>query len=264
MSVTEKTTRSSGEDLYQSIRLAIVSLQFAPGQLLSENELAARYKASRTPVRDALKLLEREGLVRISSRRKTMVAPLDLNAYRQAVFAREALESAAAREAALEFRRGDRRLLSENVEKQADAIRAGAVWKFDALDFAFHHSVFQIARLEALTPVVDSFRGLTDRMRTAHLTLLTKYDHSGVVEQHAGIADAIERGDADRAQLLMGRHVLSVMERVARLARERPEYFGNVSADDVERLERSLLRLADNNGSNRTPATEPPRTQDTQ
>jgi GntR family transcriptional regulator, rspAB operon transcriptional repressor len=249
MNLQENATRSSGLDLYHSIRHAIISLQFAPGQLLSENELAGRFQTSRTPVRDALKLLEREGLVRISSRRKTMVAPLDLNAYRQAVFAREALESAAAREAALEFRKGDRKLLTENVEKQAAAIREGAVWNFDTLDFTFHHAVFQIARLEALSPVVDSFRGLTDRMRTAHLTLLTQYDHSSVVEQHAGIADAIERGDADCAPILMGKHVLSVMERVARLARERPEYFGNVPAGDVERLERSLLRLSDSGGS---------------
>ena len=100
-------TKQSGQDIYQAIRAAIISLQFAPGQLLSENELAVRYGASRTPVRDALKILEREGLIRISSRRKTMVAPLDLSAYRQAVFARDVLESAAAKEAARLFKKDD-------------------------------------------------------------------------------------------------------------------------------------------------------------
>lgn len=238
----EKHDRLTGMDLYQAIRRGITSLQFAPGQLLSENELANRYNSSRTPVRDALKILEREGLVRISSRRKTMVAPLDLSAYRQAVFAREVMETAAAKEAAMLFHVDDEKRLSQMVSDQSKALQEGNVPLFDTLDLEFHRQIFGLGRLEHIAAVVDSLRGLTDRMRTTHLTILTQYNHERVVDQHAAIADAIESGDVERAGAEMSAHVVSVFKRVAQLARERPEFFGDAPDDEVERLEEYLSR----------------------
>ncbi|WP_136660910.1 GntR family transcriptional regulator [Nitratireductor sp. XY-223] len=224
-------------DLYRAVRSAIVTLKFAPGQLISENELADRYQVSRTPVRAVLKSLEREGLVHVSSRRKTMVAPLDLSAYRQAVFARNVLETAAAGEAARLFKTGDERVLTRNVAEQEQARKGDDVAALDQLDFEFHREVFQVAALEHLIPIVDSLRGHTDRMRVAHLTALARYDRFQIVGQHASIADAIETADQQRAEASMSAHIVSVLSRVALLARERPDFFGNATDDEIARLE---------------------------
>lgn len=244
MNVVIKSTRTQApHDLHNVLRMAIISLRFAPGQLLSENELAERYGTSRTPIRQALKSLEREGLVRVSSRRKTMVAPLDLDAYRQAVFGREVLEVAAAREAARHFKHQDR-CLSAIVTEQNKALEQGDVRHFDELDFQFHREVFTIARLEQLVPVVTSFRGLTDRMRVAHLSVLAQYDRFGVIAQHATVAEAIESGKAHLAGAAMSSHVVSVFTRVAQLARERPDFFGGVTEEAVTQLEDYLAMQA--------------------
>ena len=232
-----RTSDGTGNSIYDQIRAAIIALQFAPGQLLSENELASRYEASRTPVRDALKRLEREGLVRISSRRKTMVAPLDLGAYRQAVFARDTLESAAAREAARLFFRTGSTQLSDNVDKQLEALQREDVASFDRLDFEFHWKILEMSELEQLAPITDTLRGLTDRMRVAHLAVLIRYDRFGVADQHRRIADAIEAQDCDAAASEMSAHVVSVFTRITELAKQHPEFFGGVPEDELAKLE---------------------------
>ena len=160
-----------------------------------------------------------------------------MRAYRQAVFARDVLEAAAAKEAARLFKKDDEPLLSSNVAIQTEALEREDVLALDELDFEFNRVVFRLAKLDQLISMVDSFRGLTDRMRVAHLTVLARYDRFRVVDQHVAIADAIETGDIRRAGAEMSTHVVSGFTRVTQLARERPDFFGGVPDDEVARLE---------------------------
>ena len=229
---------STGDNLYRSIRQAIVSLQFAPGQQLSENELSRQFLASRTPVRDALKRLEREGLVIISPRRKTAVTQLDLATFRQFLFAREALERTAAQLAARQ-EPGMREPLVASVSELADRIETGDGDAFHACDRRFHLQVMQIARLERIHEIVEGLRGLTDRIRFAHMEYLAAYDRAAVVRQHREIAQAIADGDADTAGASMRAHILSVRERVVQLAKMRPDLFSENLKEELGRLEGS-------------------------
>ena len=229
---------STGVNLYRSIRQLIVSLQFAPGQRLSENELSRQFHASRTPIRDALKRLEREELVVISPRRRTTVTKLDLATFRQFVVAREALERTAAEMAARKDQH-EREALLPSVAQLERQIEAADVDAFHAYDRRFHLQVMRIAKLERLHEVVEGLRGLTDRIRFAHMAHLESYDRAEVVQQHGQIAEAIARGDANTAGAAMRAHILSVVERVVQLAGMRPDLFSENLAEELAQLETS-------------------------
>lgn len=237
--IPESVDVLTGGSLYRSIRQAIVSLQFAPGQRMSENELSRLFHASRTPIRDALKRLEREGLVVISPRRRTAVTRLDLATFRQFVVAREALERTAAEMAAVK-ERNRREALISSVTLLAQQIETGNADAFHACDRAFHLQVMQIANLEQVHEIVESLRGLTDRIRFAHMTYLESYDRAEVVHQHARIAEAIAVGDAGAAGAAMQTHVLSVIGRVVQLAGIRPDLFSENLSEELEQLQDSL------------------------
>ena len=237
--IPESVNFLTGGNLYGSIRQAIVSLQFAPGQRMSENELSRLFHASRTPIRDALKRLEREGLVVISPRRRTTVTRLDLATFRQFVVAREALERTAA-EMAARKERNRREALISSVTLLADQIETGDADAFHACDRAFHLHVMQIANLEQVHEIVESLRGLTDRIRFAHMTYLESYDRAEVVRQHARIAEAIAMGDAGAAGVAMQTHVLSVIGRVVQLAGIRPDLFSENLSEELEQFQDSL------------------------
>ena len=166
-----------------------------------------------------------------------MVAPLDLDAYRQAVFARDIIETAAAGEAARLCESNSEIRLSENVRAQRDAISNEGIAAFDALDMEFHKIVLRIASLDNFGQMIDGLRGQTDRMRVAHLAKLARHDRSGVIDQHEVIAQAIETGNQAVARREMSKHVLSVFHRVVLLAGTHPDFFDGEVESNLERLQ---------------------------
>jgi DNA-binding GntR family transcriptional regulator len=86
---------SAWAGVYQDLREQIVSVALDPGSRLSENELAAGYGVSRTPVREALIRLADDGLVEVFPQLGTYVSRISVREVREAQFIREALETAA-------------------------------------------------------------------------------------------------------------------------------------------------------------------------
>src|ERR1700751_1292311 len=95
-----RANRTTRVEAYDALRASIISLQRAPGQRLSEAELAKELGVSRTPVREAIIQLRTDGLVEVTPQAGTFVSKISLRNVREAQFAREALECAAIREAA--------------------------------------------------------------------------------------------------------------------------------------------------------------------
>src|ERR687894_38551 len=100
------------------MRDAIVRVDLAPGQRLSENELAGQLGVSRTPVREALARLRDERLVAVVPQLGTFVTRISTGAVGDAQFVREALECAAIREAAVRAGDADVAALEEIVRRQ--------------------------------------------------------------------------------------------------------------------------------------------------
>ena len=225
------TDEPVAERAYRLILGAILDLRLLPGSAISENSLAERIGVSRTPIREALQRLEADGLVRVFRQRSSYVAPLDDQAIRSAYFVRLSLERTVAGEAARRRVDADVLDLARMVEEQRRLVAAGASDGFFESNLAFHHRMAVIADLTGVARVIESVRVHLERVRVAHLALTPSYALEPVVEEHAGIVEAIAAGDGAAAEAAMDAHIRRVLPRLDLLRRERPEFFtlpGNI------------------------------------
>lgn len=202
------------EDVYASLKHSILSLSLQPGDVLSEREIAGRMSVSRTPVREALQRLERDGLVKRYPRRGMVVTELLLRDIVEAFQIREFIEPPAAAIAA----------------QAADLERLGEVEAiFARLDpstpgreaFALHNEAD--ARLHALvveatgnTCLVAFMSNLSDICQRAR-SLGTPARFQDSIAEHKLILDALRRADAPAAELAMRAHLLAARQRITQL-----------------------------------------------
>lgn len=218
-------TGSASDKAYDLTRRAILDLTFPPGSTLSESLLVQQIGASRTPIRQALQRLEHEGLVRVFPQRGTVVAPLDLQGFREALFTRIALEAATAAEAAGKAERADVAGLVEQVDAQRRAVAGGDDAEFFRLNEIFHRTIMAIAGVPNIWTVVQSVKVHLDRFRAAHLALTDRYPLAPLVEEHASLVDAIRRRRPSDAASRMQLHIRKVIPRAEILFERRPELF---------------------------------------
>jgi DNA-binding GntR family transcriptional regulator len=216
---------SAADGAYKLIRQAILDLTFLPGSTLSESALVEQIGMSRTPIRQALQRLEHEKLLRIFPQRGTVVAPLDMSGFREALFTRVSLESAAAAKAAERITAVECSELEAMVKEQGRAVASGEDAAFFRLNDTFHRRIMAIAGVPNVWSVVESVKVHLDRFRAGHLMLADPYPLKPVVREHVGLVDALSLGVAEETAALMRKHVEKVVPRAELLHRNRPDLF---------------------------------------
>lgn len=215
------------EQVYRVVRQAIASLDMLPNERIGENALANQIGVSRTPVREALQRLEREGLVVIQPQRGTFVAPLETNAIRSAYFARLSLECAVAGEAARKRTAADVASLEAEIAAQRaipdDLYRYNSA--FFELNQRFHNLLIEIAELGGLRNLIASASVLLGRVRMAHLAYADPYPIEPLIMQHEAIVAAIAAGDAAAAEAAMRDNIEPLLPRLTLLREHRPDFF---------------------------------------
>ena len=189
-------SRHAAPQVFERLREMILSLELAPGSLLSRAELAARFGISQTPVRDALLRLGEEGLVDIFPQHATVVSRISVASAVQAHFLRRSIELEVVRTLA---GKADA-LLIERLRATVDRQRALVAMRdypqFAALDQAFHRQLYQAADVAPLWDMVRRLSGHLDRLRRLHLPVDGKA--VAIVRDHAAIVDALAAGDRHR------------------------------------------------------------------
>jgi GntR family transcriptional regulator, rspAB operon transcriptional repressor len=198
------------ETVYAQLRADMISCTLAPGTEIREAELAARFGMSKSPVRDALMRLEREGLVITAPRQGYRVAPVSLGDVLDMFHLRAALERACAER--IVRHASDAQLQELNVFRQFDA----KTWQgnFIAYNRAFHR---KLAQLSGNARMRDQLMDLIDLMeRAVHISVSSV--HKGVpqslVDEHCGIVEALQTRASKRAQKLAEQHVQAAGKRV--------------------------------------------------
>ena len=198
------------EKVYDQLRAEMIGCVLAPGTEIRENELALRFGVSKSPVRDALMRLEREGLVITLPRQGYRVAPVSLVDVQDMFHLRDALERACMER--IVRRASDAQLAS------LDAFRSfsAAAWPggFIAYNREFHRT---LARIAGNARMRDQLIDLIDQMeRAVHLSVssLKAGDPQSLVDEHCRLIDALQAREASRAQRLASRHVGEAGKRV--------------------------------------------------
>ncbi|SFT89268.1 DNA-binding transcriptional regulator, GntR family [Geodermatophilus amargosae] len=199
------------ERALDSVRSAIISGQYRPGDHLSEVELAGSLGVSRGTVREALRHLQQEGLVSAGNRGMLRVSSLTSVEVRELFQVRAALEGMAVRAIIASPRRQDAvralRAALEQLSEEAEDFPA----RVDA-DLAFH---LQLCRLSGNSMLVESWRHLEGRMRVAILNGAAWQAPMMARDRHAPIVDAIEGADEAVALRIVDEHMTSAAEHFA-------------------------------------------------
>jgi DNA-binding GntR family transcriptional regulator len=203
------------EEVYLSLRRALLDGVYPPGAPMVEADLAARLDASRTPVREALHKLELEGfLERVPGAAGLRVAALSPDEVEEIYGVRAVLEGYAARLAVRRVTAADLERLAALLDGADAAVAAGDRERLLALTNRFHATVTALAgsaRLESL------LRGLEEQvLRYRRATLEIPGQGELAAAEHRAIAEALAAGDAARAERLATAHVERKMRDVAR------------------------------------------------
>lgn len=206
----ESLVSSSGdgslrEEAYRQLRRMIVQLDFAPGDVLREDELRERLGIGRTPIREALQRLEREHFVTVIPRRGMFVAGIDVSELSLLFETRSVLEPYAARLAAVRGHAGHWETMDGALARTADP-SLGRVEQL-ALDRTCHEIMWNAAGNRFLIDTLDMLYAQSDRLW--HLYLADVADMDQAVDEHMEILDALRRGDSDRSADLVEAHVRS-------------------------------------------------------
>lgn len=206
------------------LRGAILDLALEPGAPIVEAEVAARFEASRTPVREALLRLADEELVEIRPQRGTYVARLSLARIESSMFIRQAIEAAVVRRLAS---RPDRLALCATlaavVRRHAAAVAAGEVRAALDADTEFHRALVQASALPGVWEVVERARELHHRIRAIALPQLRTGRQA--VADHRNVVAAIRSGNASRAEQALAAHLSRNVDLAREIARRHPGYF---------------------------------------
>lgn len=187
----------SGRDkAYEYVRDVVLTSPAAAGAFLNEQDLATQIGVSRTPVREALLMLQAQGLVELVPKRGAHVPPMSGRQLRELMDLRGVLERHAA-SIALRTTSAPvaqmRAILAEQ-HQLADAPSDGAAKQFIDLDGSFHMALIDAAGSELLS---TTYAGLRSRQLRAGLTALstTPDRQQSVCREHGAIADALASGD---------------------------------------------------------------------
>lgn len=214
---------ASDAPLLDRLRRLIVNGSAAPGEPLPEAFLAQEFEVSRTPIREALKQLEREGLVEIRPRVGTFVRKPTAREILELFQLKEALEGLAA---SLLAQRGDvpeLRRLQQNVEHEREAVRAQDQGRYAELVHDFHRTLIVGADSQKLSEHYELLMNQLayHRIVSQTLNLPNRLDHSH--NEHRLIVEAIQSKDALAAELATRRHVAQTRQS-ATLAAFNEEY----------------------------------------
>lgn len=192
------------EVAYTRLRAAIEAHDFEPGQRMREADIAEWLGISRTPTRDALRLLEADGLLAAAPRRGLVVATLDHRAVSEIYDVRTALESFAASRAALQASTAEVALLRQNLRKQEEADQEDIPLLLQ-LNAQFHEILVQTSRNRYLQASLHALEAPLALLRGT--TYADPQRRQEALDQHRAIVDAIADSDAATAEDLAAQHV---------------------------------------------------------
>jgi DNA-binding GntR family transcriptional regulator len=193
------------EIVQKALEHAIFTGELKPGERLDEAELASRFKASRTPIREAFKALEGLGLVEIRQRQGVMVASLSLPVLIEMFHVMAALEGLCARFAARRATIEQKRALVSTHAALVDALKDQDAQRFYEINAVFHDQLYAASNTEYLAEQTLALRKRVAPYRR-YVTSQPGRMHATIGE-HQRIIDAIDKADAQAAYDAASGHV---------------------------------------------------------
>jgi len=212
--------KSLGQHVFENLKEAIIRGEVAPGDRLVESRIAEVLDISRTPVREAIHKLEREGLLRKLPKGGFAVMNLTREDIEETFGIRCVLESYAARLVALNHREEDLEALEEKIEEFQACLEKGQIEELPGINTAFHNLFYGLSRSPKLIKLINDLRDQIFRYRK----IILKVDNMAKMSNadHRKMLAAIRERNAVKVEKVVREHIMRGQEIVMKALEKRP------------------------------------------
>ena len=207
--------------VFNTLRRAILRGELKPGERLMEIQLANKLGVSRTPIREAIRKLELEGLVLMIPRKGAEVAEITEKNLRDVLEVRCALEELAVQLACDRIERNRIRELHAAAAHFRDILDSDDITQIAAADEAFHDVIFKATGNERLIQLLNNLREQRYSYRIEYLKKKECYPQ--LLKEHATIMKAIEEHDKEKATRITGQHINNQVDTVVDTIRHKED-----------------------------------------
>lgn len=187
------------------LKTAILEGEFLPGSRIFQEELAARFGASRLPVREALRTLQSEGLVTLRTNHGAWVTRLSMEECLEIYRIRERVEPMLIADSMQRLTPEDLAVILELAQALDQTSDIGEYFRYDR---QFHLESYRASRLGYLHSIVERLWNVTQYYRSAYTRLVDQNGSRWILDsEHRLLADAIERNNVDDAVQLIETHI---------------------------------------------------------
>jgi len=199
-------------ELADRLRHMIVEGELAPGEKLAEKELCEQFGVSRTPLREAMRVLATEGLVQLTPNRGCTVAKLTLADLDEAFPIMGALEALSGELACQHITDAELARLRELHERMVRKYEAGALRDYFKLNEQIHQLILDAARNPTLSQMQLSLSGRVRRAR--YMANMSPARWAAAVAEHEKILEALSARDGKRLAVILKEHLANKLETV--------------------------------------------------
>jgi DNA-binding GntR family transcriptional regulator len=191
--------------VYDELKMKIMMGLIAPGTRMMEVELAEEMGVSRTPVREAIRKLEKEGMISIEPRRGAYASSLSNQDMVDILEVRQTMEGLAADLATIRFTEEQKKELLEVSQAFNQAVEMGDMEQMISLDTLFHHLIVQGTGNKLLAVMVGQLQDMVLRFRYLYYDDFRRAEK--MPQEHKEILDAILQGDPIKAKMAADNHI---------------------------------------------------------
>lgn len=227
--MTDKTHSGTYQQVYHKLKEEILHLELPPGASIGEIETAARFQTSRTPVRDAFKILELEGLLEIKPHIGTFVSLIDLRTISDILYMRCTLEQSIFGELARTLNKSQEYKICLLLQKQKELIESDLPIEelgrtFIVHDNEFHYSLYELAGRKNISLFYSAINSQYERFRT-FINLEGKHELERLYKEHEEIWNCIVHKELDKLNDCISHHLYDGFNSCMKVIRDYPNYF---------------------------------------
>lgn len=239
----EKYAVTMGDSVYYSLQKNIMDLNLKPGESINVKEISEQLEVSRSPVRDALIKLEKEGLVTAIPKKGTVVSKIDLKRVKEERFLRQCLEEKVMLLFAERCSEHDIIELKNRIKMQQESIDKKDISSLFEHDNQFHEIFFRVANKMLCWETIKNMSGHYGRVR--FMTLWNAKTVHYVIEQHELFLKFIMDKNIEELKKLTEIHLTQQNKEEIVLIEQYPEFFKQDIVDDgeVNFLKKDFLKM---------------------
>jgi len=205
---------STKDETYKDLRYRIITHDLKPMAPLNEKALMDHYDLGRTPMREVLLQLQRDGLIQRFSRSGTIVSPVDIHIYKQNIEIRTVLEGLAGELAAKNIIAGQLESLAQILERVTalEEQESENLKELMQCEFDFHNLIYAATHNPKLIDILHELHAVSARFW--HYQIFSKQELLDQYIDHREVLDALKKRDGRRAGETLKNHIQNVVKKL--------------------------------------------------